>query len=343
MHDTNMTKGLLLAKAHLTKGLLCRCTLPRKIIAALSLWFITSCSFAQNQVTLAPEKDETLFNLEITFPTRKEGRKTIPGYKWEGRLRLFTFPPIWGTTLSNPQLLELDWNQIQEKAAEGNAEAAYLYAHKLIKDQTLYGRAAYLFNIAASRGHAPSLNDMGVLYLFGLGVPRDERKAVEYFRRSSSRGEAMADLNLGLCTLFAIGTAENESQAAAYIESAARKHVPVAAVIMAVNKAVGTPLATRDLSDAYRLILAARVYGSDWPLEEKTSKTGSYYTELNRLENYISQQLSENERGKIQQQMSSHMRPAPPPKQTLKDWVDTGRKPQRHDVVVIGPEPVNEP
>jgi hypothetical protein len=282
--------------------------------------------------------DETLFPLEVNFPPVKG---LDPGFAWLPKLRLLTHAPIWGNTINNNQLIGMDWNRAQQDAYEGNAEAAYLMAHKLIKEQTLYGRAAFLFDSAAAKGHAPAQNDIGVLYLFGLGVPRDAAKAVYYFTKAASKGEAMAEVNLGLCHLLGLGgVPKNAGRAESLIASAARKKQPVAAIILAAGKAANTELSRKNVEEAYKLVLTARAYGADWPLEDKTSGGASYFLNPSRLETYIAVQIPEGRLRILQSQLSLMMPPSPPPSQTLKDWMEFGRKPDRgsHEKVhIIGP------
>ena len=309
----------------------CLCTL------VFCLAVVVIAPYCRGDVLLvAAIGDEKLFHLQMNIPPVHGLVVDSPGLTWEAKLRLFTYPPIWGNALSNVELRDMDWNSTQKDAYEARPEAAYLMAHKMIKDQTLYGRAAYLLELAAAKGHGPAQNDMGVLYFWGLGVPHDMRKAIAYFRQSSAQGDAMADLNLGLCSIFGMGVPQSYSKAEYYISSAARKKQPVAATILAASKAVGSPLARKDLDEAYKLVLCARVYGSDWPLEEKTSKNYSYFVDLDRLETFIAKQIPEERRERLQHQLSTAMPPSPPPSQTLSDRM--GRQRQDHpQVVIIGP------
>lgn len=49
---------------------------------------------------------------------------------------------------------------------------------------------------AAGRGDATAMNNLGVRYLRGAGVPQDPSRAVEYYRMAAEKGLAMAQSNL---------------------------------------------------------------------------------------------------------------------------------------------------
>lgn len=301
----------------------------------LALCLTATCAVGQVVGITTLLHEEKLLHLKMDIPPVRGLVSTSPGLVWEAKLRLFTYPPIWGNALSNVELRNMDWDVAQQDALIGRPEAAYLLAHRMIR-QDLYGRAAFLLGEAASKGHAAAQNDMGMLYFWGLGVPRDMQKAVSYFRRSAANGEVMAELNLGLCALLGKGMSQSYSQAESYISSAARKKQPVAATILAASKAVGSRLARKDLDEAYKLVLCARVYGSDWPLEDKLAKTSSYFVSLDDLEDYIASQIPEDQLRRLQRQLSSSMPPAPLPSQTLSERLERQRK-DRPKVVVIGP------
>ncbi|RJF88322.1 hypothetical protein D3874_15955 [Oleomonas cavernae] len=52
--------------------------------------------------------------------------------------------------------------------------------------------------IAAESGHAVAKSDLGLLYFLGKGVEKDERTALEWFRRASDDNVASAQYNLGI-------------------------------------------------------------------------------------------------------------------------------------------------
>ncbi len=58
-------------------------------------------------------------------------------------------------------------------------------------------RAAQLYIGAADKGVAPACKNIANLYELGVGVPKDERKAVEWLTRAAKAGDPSAQVVLG--------------------------------------------------------------------------------------------------------------------------------------------------
>ena len=63
---------------------------------------------------------------------------------------------------------------------------------------------------------------MGLHYLGGLGVDKDEQQAVRFFRLAADMGDAAAMLNLGLCFARGKGVEKNEQEAVRWLSAAAQ-------------------------------------------------------------------------------------------------------------------------
>lgn len=50
------------------------------------------------------------------------------------------------------------------------------------------------------------LNYLGFMYNHGLGVEKNERTGIEWYRKAAEKGLARAQFNLGLCYEYAFGT-----------------------------------------------------------------------------------------------------------------------------------------
>ena len=61
-----------------------------------------------------------------------------------------------------------------------------------------------LYRRAMEKGHASAFNDMGYIYEFGLGLPKNIQKAIEYYQKAIDRGYADALANLA--ELYESGT-----------------------------------------------------------------------------------------------------------------------------------------
>jgi TPR repeat protein len=57
-------------------------------------------------------------------------------------------------------------------------------------------KAASLFLLSASEGHAKAQNRLGVCYANGTGLPMDEKAAVKYWSLAADQGDTHAQFNL---------------------------------------------------------------------------------------------------------------------------------------------------
>jgi phage gp29-like protein len=86
------------------------------------------------------------------------------------------------------------------KAEAGDSEAqfelGYIYANgrNVPKDEKL---AVEWYRKAADQGHIPAQVNLGVMYDSGLGTPENVRSAFELFRKTADQGDARAQHNLG--------------------------------------------------------------------------------------------------------------------------------------------------
>ena len=61
-----------------------------------------------------------------------------------------------------------------------------------------YATALLLWSELAQQGDATAQSRLGVMYRDGRGVPRDNQRAVEWFRKAAEQGNASAQNNLGV-------------------------------------------------------------------------------------------------------------------------------------------------
>lgn len=81
--------------------------------------------------------------------------------------------------------------------------------------------AVKCFQIAAATGYAPAQTNYGNGLLDGIGVAKDEKKAVTYFRLAANQGYAHAQDYLGVCYYNGQGVTKDEKEAARYFRLAA--------------------------------------------------------------------------------------------------------------------------
>ena len=73
----------------------------------------------------------------------------------------------------------------------------------------------------ATQGVAEAQTNLGLLYYFGQGVPRDYTKAREWFEKAAAQGHADAQYNLGMLYDFEKGVPQNFATAKRWYEQAA--------------------------------------------------------------------------------------------------------------------------
>ena len=76
-----------------------------------------------------------------------------------------------------------------------------------------YANALKWFKKAAKNGDAKAFNQMGIIYMDGLEVPKDYDKAWECFRKAESGGSVAAITNQGLMYKNGLGVTQNYAKA----------------------------------------------------------------------------------------------------------------------------------
>lgn len=82
-----------------------------------------------------------------------------------------------------------------------------------------YAEAAELFTPLAAEGHLPSLNNLALLYSRGLGVARDEERAIEFYGRAAEAGYPIAQFNLAMICV----KRGDQVEATTYLRDAAQR------------------------------------------------------------------------------------------------------------------------
>ena len=84
-------------------------------------------------------------------------------------------------------------------------------------------QAVTMLHLAAASGDAVAQSNLGVCYLQGIGVPKDEKIAIEWFERSVQQGCFVAQNELGKCYMHGIGVSIDPYKAFNLFELAARQ------------------------------------------------------------------------------------------------------------------------
>lgn len=85
-----------------------------------------------------------------------------------------------------------------------------------------YQKAYRLWFAEAKRGNSEAQNYVGMLYQLGLGVERDHRQAVDWYRLAARSGNAYARRNLGTMYQFGWGVKPDQLYAYAWYDAALR-------------------------------------------------------------------------------------------------------------------------
>ena len=100
------------------------------------------------------------------------------------------------------------------------------------------------------RGGAKAQFDLGVMYAFGQGVPKNDLEAVKWYRKAAEQGYAKAQYNLGVCSDFGRGLPKDNAEAVRWYRKAAGQGHAKAEFNLGVSYKYGQGV-TRDAAEAY--------------------------------------------------------------------------------------------
>lgn len=122
----------------------------------------------------------------------------------------------------------------QSQPASNNPEALFQQARALLRSDGVKKDMAQSFKLmqsAADLGHADAMGGLGYFYSQGINVPKDLKKALEWFRKGAERGSAKSQYNLGSSLMKAYEANPDEKKATEAIEwirKAAEQKLPEA-------------------------------------------------------------------------------------------------------------------
>lgn len=86
-----------------------------------------------------------------------------------------------------------------------------------------YQSAYRIINPMASKGEAPALNLLGMMYELGLGVSKNAEKSVTYYRQAAEKGYSYAQYNLAVSYDSGVGIPINYREAVKWYTRAAEQ------------------------------------------------------------------------------------------------------------------------
>lgn len=151
---------------------------------------------------------------------------------------------------------------IQKSAGEGYMPAQSILGQYLYEDVGDFHQAAKFLALAAAKGDAISQNMLGECYQNGKGVTKNEKTAVEWYKKSAQQGNAEAQFNLGTCYQKGTGVGKDLSIGAKWIIAAADKDLPGALLVAAklYGRGEGVPRDEK-LATKYMDMATAGEYG----------------------------------------------------------------------------------
>ena len=96
-------------------------------------------------------------------------------------------------------------------------------------------KAVYWYTKAAEQGYAIAQNNLGRCYDNGIGVEKDEKKAVEWYTKAAEQGYAGAQNNLGVCYGTGSGVEKDEKKAVYWYMKAAEQGYAYAQIQLAIQ------------------------------------------------------------------------------------------------------------
>jgi hypothetical protein len=131
------------------------------------------------------------------------------------------------TALPAPAEKHLAWYAKASKLGKTKAQLAlaklYLRGKGVDRD---FAKAAALFRDAAARGRDPDAQyALAVMLERGMGTVKNQREALNWYRRAAKTGHSRALLNLGFAYVRGVGVPQDYKKAREYFELAAAKNL----------------------------------------------------------------------------------------------------------------------
>ena len=137
-------------------------------------------------------------------------------------------------------------------AEDGNANAQfniglmYVEGKGIIKDEIA---GAYWYRKAAEQGITKAQVNLGLAYSMGQGVTQDEAEAVRWYRKAAEKGDAIAQFNLGLAYSEGNGITKDDVEAVRWYRKAAEQGVTEAQYYLGIAFAYGEGV-SKDVAEA---------------------------------------------------------------------------------------------
>ena len=103
---------------------------------------------------------------------------------------------------------------------------------------------------SAEQGNAQAQTNLGVAYINGEGIQKDEAQAISWFRKAAEQGNAEAQYNLGGVYENGIGVKKDKAQALTWFRKAAEQGIVQAQLFVAGAYLIGNGGVEKDITQA---------------------------------------------------------------------------------------------
>jgi uncharacterized caspase-like protein len=179
---------------------------------------------APSSTAPAPVAPAVVAKIDASVLPPRDGALSAPAIGAARECAKIATPPA---PLSVPPVVAkakiVDWSraiEVCEQAVKENANdprLRYLLGHAYYKAQN-YPQAARSYQIAAGAGLADANEELGVLFVMGLGVNKDYRRAFDLFNKAAIGGSATGMSNLGAMYANGFFIEQNQVRALAWYE-----------------------------------------------------------------------------------------------------------------------------
>ena len=161
----------------------------------------------------------------------------------------------------------VELEKTKEAAENGDQAAQYQVAGAFQRGEGVPrddGRAADYYRRAAEQGHAKAQNNLAVMYLQGQGVKKDEKEAAKWFRKAAEQGAALAQDTLGMMYARGLGVPKDGLEAVKWYEKAAEQGLAEAQMHLGQLYYLGTDGVPQDYAAAAPWLAKAAERGNTW-------------------------------------------------------------------------------
>lgn len=127
------------------------------------------------------------------------------------KLLILVITMIMAVATVNSQSLTID--ELAEKARQSKDDQALLDIGYEYWKAKKYDNAATFFRLSAELGNAQAQLDIGNCYRYGNGVYKDEKQAIEWYKKAAAQGYQYVYFTLGECYADGIGVPQNFTEA----------------------------------------------------------------------------------------------------------------------------------